>query len=275
LRAWANFSDCGFSRRVFLFRQEFSFSQSYRFFPSFCQALAEDRVTTPTKKKNSQQAHCDSHPNRHTLSSTATPSLLQLTNPFPTHPKLKPRCQIMQLSTLGLPGLMHPARPYNPARSYAPCQALCTLPGLMHPARPYAPCQALSTLPGLMHPARPYAPCQALCTLPGLMHPARSYAPCQALCTLPGLKHLLDTSRTTTTTRHIAKKSYAPHVCGAMPMPDKRQCQTKRTHLTSVVHCQVTLLGTLNMVCFRQLLLLQLLGVRLRLGMGCGGSGAS
>ena len=54
LRAWANFSDCGFSRRVFLFRQEFSFSQSYRvFFPSFCQALAEDRVTTPTKKKNS------------------------------------------------------------------------------------------------------------------------------------------------------------------------------------------------------------------------------
>jgi hypothetical protein len=47
---WANFSDCGFSRRVFLFRQEFSFSQSYRFFPSFCQALAEDRVTTPTKK---------------------------------------------------------------------------------------------------------------------------------------------------------------------------------------------------------------------------------
>jgi len=51
LRAWANFSDCGFSRRVFLFRQEFSFSQSYRFFPSFCQALAEDRVTTPTKKK--------------------------------------------------------------------------------------------------------------------------------------------------------------------------------------------------------------------------------
>jgi len=52
LRAWANFSDCGFSRRVFLFRQEFSFSQSYRFFPSFCQALAEDRVTTPTKKIN-------------------------------------------------------------------------------------------------------------------------------------------------------------------------------------------------------------------------------
>jgi hypothetical protein len=51
LRAWANFSDCGFSRRVFLFRQEFSFSQSFRFFPSFCQALAEDRVTTPTKKK--------------------------------------------------------------------------------------------------------------------------------------------------------------------------------------------------------------------------------
>ena len=40
-----------FSRRVFLFRQEFSFSQSYRLFPSFCQALAEDRVTTPTKKK--------------------------------------------------------------------------------------------------------------------------------------------------------------------------------------------------------------------------------
>ena len=40
-----------FSRRVFLFRQEFSFSQSYSFFPSFCQALAEDRVTTPTKKK--------------------------------------------------------------------------------------------------------------------------------------------------------------------------------------------------------------------------------
>jgi len=34
-----------------MFRQEFSFSQSYRFFPSFCQALAEDRVTTPTKKK--------------------------------------------------------------------------------------------------------------------------------------------------------------------------------------------------------------------------------
>jgi len=31
--------------------QEFSFSQSYRFFPSFCQALAEDRVTTPTQKK--------------------------------------------------------------------------------------------------------------------------------------------------------------------------------------------------------------------------------
>jgi len=52
LRACANFSDCGFSRRVFLFRQEFSFSQSYRFFfPSFCQALAEDRVTTPTQKK--------------------------------------------------------------------------------------------------------------------------------------------------------------------------------------------------------------------------------
>ena len=51
LRAWANFSDCGFSRRVFLFRQEFFFSQSFRFFPSFCQALAEDRVTTPTKKK--------------------------------------------------------------------------------------------------------------------------------------------------------------------------------------------------------------------------------
>jgi len=51
LQAWANFSDCGFSRRNFLFRQEFSFSQSYRFFPSFCQALAEDRVTTPTKKK--------------------------------------------------------------------------------------------------------------------------------------------------------------------------------------------------------------------------------
>jgi len=51
LRAWANFSDCGFSRRVFLFRQEFSFSRSFRFFPSFCQALAEDRVTTPTKKK--------------------------------------------------------------------------------------------------------------------------------------------------------------------------------------------------------------------------------
>ena len=51
LRAWANFSDCGFSRRVFLFRQEFFFSQSYRFFPSFCQALAEDCVTTPTKKK--------------------------------------------------------------------------------------------------------------------------------------------------------------------------------------------------------------------------------
>ena len=51
LRAWANFSDCGFSRRVFLFRQEFSFSQSYRFFPSFCQVLAEDRVTTPTIKK--------------------------------------------------------------------------------------------------------------------------------------------------------------------------------------------------------------------------------
>jgi len=48
---WANFSDCGFSRRVFLFRQEVSFSQSYSFFPSFCQALAEDRVTTPTKKK--------------------------------------------------------------------------------------------------------------------------------------------------------------------------------------------------------------------------------
>ena len=45
-------SQTGFSRRVFLFRQEFSFSQSYRFFfPSFCQALAEDRVTTPTKKK--------------------------------------------------------------------------------------------------------------------------------------------------------------------------------------------------------------------------------
>ena len=53
LRAWANFSDRGFSRRVFLFRQEFSFSQSFRFFPSFCQALAEDRVTTPTKKKKS------------------------------------------------------------------------------------------------------------------------------------------------------------------------------------------------------------------------------
>jgi hypothetical protein len=56
LRAWANFSDCGFSRRVFLFRQEFSFSQSYRFCPSFCQALAEDRVTTPTKKKRLRQA---------------------------------------------------------------------------------------------------------------------------------------------------------------------------------------------------------------------------
>ena len=40
-----------FLKEGFLFRQEFSFSQSYRFFPSFCQALAEDRVTTPTKKK--------------------------------------------------------------------------------------------------------------------------------------------------------------------------------------------------------------------------------
>ena len=40
-----------FQGGFFLFRQEFSFSQSYRFFPSFCQALAEDRVTTPTKKK--------------------------------------------------------------------------------------------------------------------------------------------------------------------------------------------------------------------------------
>ena len=58
LRAWANFSDCGFSRRVFLFRQKFSFSQSYRFFPSFCQALAEDRVTTPTKKKKKEGAEC-------------------------------------------------------------------------------------------------------------------------------------------------------------------------------------------------------------------------
>ena len=56
LRAWANFSDCGFSRRVFLFRQEFSFSQSYRvFFPSFCQALAEDRNNPHQKKKNE---HC-------------------------------------------------------------------------------------------------------------------------------------------------------------------------------------------------------------------------
>jgi len=54
LRAWANFSDCGFSRRVFLYRQEFSFSQSDRFFPSFCQALAEDRVTTPTTKKKTE-----------------------------------------------------------------------------------------------------------------------------------------------------------------------------------------------------------------------------
>ena len=40
-----------FFKEGFSFRQEFSFSQSYRFFPSFCQALAEDRVTTPPKKK--------------------------------------------------------------------------------------------------------------------------------------------------------------------------------------------------------------------------------
>ena len=51
LRAWANFSDCGFSRRVFLFRQESPFPSLIGFLPSFCQALAEDRVTTPTKKK--------------------------------------------------------------------------------------------------------------------------------------------------------------------------------------------------------------------------------
>ena len=55
----ADFSDCGFSRRVFLFRQEFSFFQSYRFFPSFCQALAEDRVTNPTKNTHT---HAHTHP---------------------------------------------------------------------------------------------------------------------------------------------------------------------------------------------------------------------
>ena len=44
-----------FSRRVFLFRQEFSFSQSYRFFPSFCQALAD--CNNPHQKKKKCEAH--------------------------------------------------------------------------------------------------------------------------------------------------------------------------------------------------------------------------
>jgi hypothetical protein len=52
LRAWANFSDCGFFKEGFsVLGRSFPFPSLLGFFPSFCQALAEDRVTTPTKKK--------------------------------------------------------------------------------------------------------------------------------------------------------------------------------------------------------------------------------
>ena len=52
LRAWANFSDCGFFKEGFsVLGRSFPFPSLKGFFPSFCQALAEDRVTTPTKKK--------------------------------------------------------------------------------------------------------------------------------------------------------------------------------------------------------------------------------
>jgi len=52
LRAWANFSDCGFFKVGFsVLGRCFPFPSLLGFFPSFCPALAEDRVTTPTKKK--------------------------------------------------------------------------------------------------------------------------------------------------------------------------------------------------------------------------------
>ena len=60
LRAWANFSDCGFSRRVFsVLGRSFPFPSLIGFFPSFCQALAEDRVTTPTGKKKKMAGGAD------------------------------------------------------------------------------------------------------------------------------------------------------------------------------------------------------------------------
>jgi len=42
-----------FFKEVFsVLGRSFPFPSLIGFFPSFCQALAEDRVTTPTKKKN-------------------------------------------------------------------------------------------------------------------------------------------------------------------------------------------------------------------------------
>ena len=53
LRAWANFSDCGFFKEGFsVLGRSFPFPSLLGFFPSFCQALAEDRVTTPHQKKS-------------------------------------------------------------------------------------------------------------------------------------------------------------------------------------------------------------------------------
>ena len=51
LRAWANFSDWFFKEGFSVLGRSFPFPSLIGFFPSFCQALAEDRVTTPTKKK--------------------------------------------------------------------------------------------------------------------------------------------------------------------------------------------------------------------------------
>ena len=59
LRAWANFSDCGFFKEGFsVLGRSVPFPSLIGFFPSFCQALAEDRVTTPTKKKKKKGILC-------------------------------------------------------------------------------------------------------------------------------------------------------------------------------------------------------------------------
>jgi len=55
LRAWANFSDCGCSRRVFLFRQEFSFSQSYSFFSFILLGPCWGPFKNPHKKKKKKK----------------------------------------------------------------------------------------------------------------------------------------------------------------------------------------------------------------------------